>query len=56
MHHSDAEIIGLCCLFFPELYPGQELRVGRVVGVFLVTGMGFSQLAELVTVPSLVKL
>lgn len=55
MHHSDAEIIGLCCLFSPELYPGQELRVGRVVGVFLATGQGFSQLAGLVSVPWLVK-
>lgn len=50
------KLLVFAACFFPELYPGQELRVGRVVGVFLVTGMGFSQLAELVTVPSLVKL
>lgn len=55
MHHSDAEITGLCCLIFPVLHPGQELRVGRVVGVLLTTGLGLSLLAELATVPWLVK-
>lgn len=41
MHHSDAKIIGLCCLFFPELYAGQEHRIGRVVGVFSGHKSGF---------------